>query len=69
MRRRSWAFPLIATLLLAPQTAARAGARAPSAPPVPPAREAPPMTTAAMASSSYPLAACGCAEERREART
>ncbi|MFM9614414.1 SGNH/GDSL hydrolase family protein [Streptomyces niveiscabiei] len=35
MRRRAWAFPLIATLLLVPQTAARAGSRAPSAPPVP----------------------------------
>ncbi|MFM9445939.1 GDSL-type esterase/lipase family protein [Streptomyces acidiscabies] len=35
MRRRAWAFPLIATLLLAPQTAARAGSRAPGAPPVP----------------------------------
>jgi len=35
VRRRSWAFPLVVTLLLAPQTAARAGARAPSAPPVP----------------------------------
>ena len=41
----------------------------PEALPVPPARDAPPMTTAAMASSSYPLAACGCAEESREART
>ncbi|WP_338681001.1 SGNH/GDSL hydrolase family protein [Streptomyces acidiscabies] len=35
MRRKAWAFPLIATLLLAPQTAARAGSRAPGAPPVP----------------------------------
>ncbi|QNP69328.1 SGNH/GDSL hydrolase family protein [Streptomyces roseirectus] len=35
MRRRSWAFPLIVTLLLVPQSAVRAGARAPSAPPVP----------------------------------
>lgn len=41
----------------------------PDALPTPPARLAPPMTTAAIASSSYPCAACGCAETRREART
>ncbi len=41
----------------------------PDALPVPPARLAPPMTTAAMASSSYPCAACGCAEDSREAST
>lgn len=43
--------------------------RVPDALPTPPARLAPPMTTAAMASSSYPWAACGWAETRREART
>ncbi|WP_416969954.1 GDSL-type esterase/lipase family protein [Streptomyces sp. 4F14] len=35
MRRRTWAFALLAALLLVPQSAVRAGVHAPSAPPVP----------------------------------
>ncbi|MNC64325.1 hypothetical protein D3C75_1145130 [compost metagenome] len=40
--------------------------RVPMMRPLPPIRLVPPSTTAAMASSSYPMPAVGWAEERRE---